>query len=1046
MTRGLKIRLVSSFSLVVMATSSRGETLAFPNAEGFGRFATGGRGGDVHIVTNLNDSGPGSLREGISNRTPGVPRTIVFAISGTIYLNSTLRIDDGDLTIAGQSAPGDGICLARYPIDPSDSSNVIIRFIRSRLGDVSGQENDAFTCRYADNVIVDHCSFSWSVDETASSYDNTNFTMQWCIVSESLRDSVHSKGNHGYGAIWGGMGATFHHNLLAHHDSRNPRFNGAQTHGTANELVDMRNNVIYNWRGNSTYGGQPADDGTPSHQNMINNYYKNGPATPSSNAVRYRILDPTENPLSTGGHYSLFHISGNHTTASGTVTNDNWNGGVQVISSSLFPSIRETNAFPTPAPLTQAAVDSYPLVLAHAGCNRPVRDSHDTRVTGEVAAGTFTYRGSKGNLPGIIDSQADVGGWPALQSSPAPPDGDADGMPDAWESARGLDPANAADRNIVNADGYTNLEIYLNELAAPAFPVPVIDVPPASVSVTEGQPFSLSVSASGPGTLTYQWLLDGDPVPAADSAIYQVASAGAADTGAYQVVVSNEYGSTTTETAQVSFDSQAPVITIDPATSSLDAGQSLSLGVAATGTLPLAYQWFRGERALDGETSPTLDLGAVVPTSAGPYHVVVSNPHGSTVSATAQVTVTETDALNHFATTFENDSIHASSPVLTPTSTNWYVMSSKNATASSITGAGELDLTMVVTSSGIIDSPALFATTPVGPQETGDRIRLRCTLRPSNVRALGIGLFRSGGSLPFSTLNNGQLSGGSSSHATGGTQQWTGYRFHLDQNYVDGPTLAIEGRPAQPGTTNASQSLIAPGTSSSAPTVDPLGAAVIPAFSWADGTTYTLTLELTMTSADAIALRATIHAGNDTSAAPLAEATATTTPAAVSSFDALAIGYRNRDSGSVSHLRASSVSVDLLHPTATVANPFEAYLAGHGMDPQSAFDGDDDRDGVITAFEFILGGNPRSADPGVLPRLSRNGDGWLFRFLEHIDTSSAFRSAVEKSGDLDVWTRLEHGTDGVSILRTPFDNTHDSIEVLLPAGPPAFLRLSAAPR
>ena len=542
-------KTLSLLSLVATPAAS-GQTLAFPGAEGFGRFASGGRGGEVYIVTNLNHSGAGSLRDAVANRTVGVPRTVVFAVSGTIYLNSTLRITEGDLTIAGQTAPGDGICLANYPIDPSNSSNVVIRFLRSRLGDVSGTENDAFSCRYATNVIVDHCSFSWSVDETASSYDNTNFTMQWCIISESLRDSVHSKGAHGYGAIWGGVGATFHHNLIAHHDSRNPRFNGARTHGTANELVDMRNNVIYNWRGNSTYGGEPTDTGLQARHNMINNTYKNGPAT-STGTSRYRILEPTRNSASTGPTLSLFHISGNHTTASATVTADNWNGGVQVIGSAEFPVMRVDTPFVVPPVVTQSAQGSFPLVLAHAGCRLPTRDTVDARVVSEVQNGTFTYRGSKGNSAGIIDSQADVGGWPTLASTPAPPDADSDGMPDAWETDRGLNPGDPADRNLTNAAGYTNLEVYLNELAAPAFPTPQLETQPVSQTVAIGAGFSLSVTATGVGTISYQWYRGADPVDGATASSVSVTASTPADAGQYTVAVTNDYGSVRSEAATI---------------------------------------------------------------------------------------------------------------------------------------------------------------------------------------------------------------------------------------------------------------------------------------------------------------------------------------------------------------------------------------------------------------------------------------------------------------------------------------------------------------
>jgi hypothetical protein len=1040
--------LLSLLAVLAATGGSPAQILAFPGAEGFGRLASGGRGGDVYIVTNLNDAGAGSLREGIANRTAGVPRTIVFAISGTIYLNSTLRINDGDLTIAGQSAPGDGICLAHYPIDPSGSSNVIIRFLRSRLGDTSGKENDAFSCRSANTVIVDHCSFSWSVDETATSYDNTNFTMQWCVISESLRDSLHSKGPHGYGAIWGGLGATYHHNLIAHHDSRNPRFNGARTHGTAGELVDMRNNVIYNWCGNSTYGGEPTDAGLPARHNMINNYYKDGPATPSG-ARRYRILDPTPNPASTGAEYSLFHIAGNHTTASATVSADNWDGGVQVIDPALLPGIRENNPFAMPAPVTQPAVDAYPVVISHAGCTRPARDTHDTRIVAEVTNGSFTYRGSKGDLPGIIDSQADVGGWPVLNSTAPPADGDADGMPDAWETARDLNPADPADRNATNPAGYTNLELYLNELAAPAFPFPAIGAQPEPVTIPTGQPFSLSVAASGIGTLTYQWLLDGNPIAGANTATYQVAAATLADTGSYSVIVTNEYGSSTSETAVVVLAEQPPTITTDPSSSSLDSGQSHSLMVSATGTTPLSYQWFRGERAIDGATAASLDLGSVTLETAGPYHVVVANSYGSEVSATAMLTVTQTDETTVFSTTFGSDTIHSASPAITPTATNWHVMSSKNATGSSVGGASGLDLTMTTTSSGVIDSPALFSGTPVAIPNLGERLRLRMTLQTTNVRALGIGLFHSAASSPYSTLDNGQLSGASSTEATGGTQVWNGYRCHLDQALGAGPTLAIEGRPTQPGTTNASQSVIAPGTSSSAPTIVPLAKTIASGFSWNDGSTYTLTFSVVRGEADALDLHATVHSGADTTASPLAETHAVTTETALAySFDALAVGFRNRDSGSVPHVHVSAVAVDHVAITATAAHPYEAFLAGHGLDPltDGLFDTDDERDGVANAFEFIHGGNPHLSDPAVLPRLLPDGPAWTLRFLEHIHTSSSFETFVESSGELETWTRLIDGSDGVSITRGPFDPSFDQVEVHLQTAAPIFLRLAATPR
>ncbi|MEO5914504.1 MAG: hypothetical protein ABIS50_09750 [Luteolibacter sp.] len=1042
------IRRTGVAFVCLAASAVHAQTLAFPNAEGFGRFASGGRGGEVYVVTNLNNSGAGSLREGVTNRAAGVPRTIVFAVSGTIYLNSTLRITQGNLTIAGQSAPGDGICLAWYPIDPSNSSNVIIRFIRSRLGDTSGNENDAFSCRYASNVIVDHCSFSWSVDETASSYDNTNFTMQWCMVTESLRDSVHSKGPHGYGAIWGGLGATFHHNLIAHHDSRNPRFNGSQTHGTDGEIVDMRNNVIYNWRSNSTYGGQPADDGTPAHQNMINNYYKSGPATPSTNAVRYRILEPTANPLSTGGQYSLFHISGNLTSASATVSSDNWNGGVQVISASLYPTIRAAAPVLTSIPVTQTALDAYPLVLAHGGCRLPVRDSVDTRVISEVQGGNFTYRGSKGNYPGIIDSQADVGGWPTLASTPAPADGDSDGMPDSWETAHSLNPAAAADRNTVDAAGYTNLELYLNELAASAFPIPQIGTQPQSQTVTAGAGFGLTVVASGTAPLAYQWYLGNSAIAGATAANYSVGASTAAHTGEYTVVVTNGYGSVRSAVASIVIDSQPPVITSGPVSLAVETGQAVAFSVTASGTLPIFYQWYRGERPVAGATDPILALGAATPAAAGPYHVVVSSPHGSATSATGTLTVTSVGKTDVFSSTFGTDTIHAASPIVSPTSTNWYVMSSKDARTSNIAGS-RLDLTMPTTTSGIVDTAALFSAAPLILADVGEMLRLRVLLSTTNVRTLGLGLYHSGGSPPYTGLINSQLIGGSSALATGGTQGWSGYRFHLDAGAA-GPAIALERRSTQPGTTNASQSVIAPGTSSSAPTVQSVGSGAVPGFSWADNATYALVFTLKRGVSDAFEITATLHAGSDPSAPAIGTATATTTGAAVAGgLDAMAIGYRNRDSSSVSHVRVSQVTVERIENVTTVSNSYEAFLLTHGLDPATTGfpTADPDRDGVANALEFILGGNPNIPNTSILPTLSFAA-GWHFRFLRHDDTTSTFIPAVESSTDLVTWNSLVDGVDGVMVIATPFDATHEQIDVHLPDAPEShrFLRLSAKPK
>lgn len=433
---------------------------AFPGAEGFGRFTTGGRGGAVVEVTNLDDNGPGSLRAAIN--TPGA-RTIVFRVSGTIELNSPLTINQGNVTIAGQTAPGDGICLANYTLSVN-ADNVIVRYLRSRMGDAYDQEADAFTARGVSHMIIDHCSFSWGIDEVASLYQNFNTSFQWNIISESFYLSIHDKGEHGYGGIWGGDSASFHHNLLVHHTSRNPRFNGARYEGNWNEHVDFRNNAIYNWGFNSSYGGEPSEvDGNQAHINLVNNYYKSGPAT-NFGAMKFRILQPSSN----GFGYSQWHVDGNYVYGYPDVTADNWQFGVQDVSQSVKDNIRVNQPFAFQMDSTHEARVAFEHVLANSGTVLPQRDAIDRRLVYETCTGTATYGGQYSTSPkGIIDTQSEVGGWPTLNSSTPPVDSDHDGMPDAWEQTRGLNPNDASDRNgDDDSDGYTNLEEYLNQLVA----------------------------------------------------------------------------------------------------------------------------------------------------------------------------------------------------------------------------------------------------------------------------------------------------------------------------------------------------------------------------------------------------------------------------------------------------------------------------------------------------------------------------------------------------------------------------------------------------
>ncbi|RRN77640.1 pectate lyase [Pseudoxanthomonas sp. SGD-10] len=434
---------------------------AFPGAEGYGKNTTGGRGGRVIKVTNLNDSGPGSLRAAVE---ASGKRIIVFEVSGNIKLNSRLQINNGDVTIAGQTAPGDGICIQDHEVNIS-ASNVIIRFMRFRLGDtnVATIESDAIWGRQRENIILDHCSMSWSIDEVASFYHNKNFTMQWCIISESMNNSGHSKGNHGYGGLWGGAPATFHHNLLAHHTSRNPRFDGGKRPGTGispygTDKVDYRNNVIYNWTGNSAYGGENGE------YNIVNNYYKAGPATTTNNR-KMRIVEVSrENNAEYAPGYGKFYITGNYVHGYSGVTADNWSGGGVALTSGLTQSmVQRTTPFPSSAIPEHTAEQAYNAVLAYGGASLK-RDAVDARIIKEVKEGTYTHKGSKTGLLGIIDTQKDVGGWPFLNTANAPVDSDGDGMPDNWEIANKLDPnkANANGRDLSTA--YDNIEVYINSI------------------------------------------------------------------------------------------------------------------------------------------------------------------------------------------------------------------------------------------------------------------------------------------------------------------------------------------------------------------------------------------------------------------------------------------------------------------------------------------------------------------------------------------------------------------------------------------------------
>ena len=442
--------LVAAMTIVFMACAGSADDgpLAFPGAEGFGRFAKGGRGGDVYHVTSLDDDGPGTLRDAV--KSANGPRTIVFDRSGTIELKSDLKIDKSFLTIAGQTAPGDGICIKDRTLSFRNVSHVIVRYIRVRLGDKNkepGDGPDAINTEDVDHLIFDHITSTWGIDGNHDLRRGKNFTLQWSIYAEALNLSLHKKGEHAMLASFRDLtgGISIHHNPFASSRDRHPTLAGSpRTRPDA--IADFRNNVIYNLSGATNLGNCQI--------NVINNYYRPGPNTPAGN---HPLATKTEKKEA----LKVF-LSGNYFEGSPEYTRDNWaavdfNRWIKnTYQQTTLEQTRVNAEFDVEKarPTTESAEGVYDLVLKSAGASH-VRDAADRRIVDGVMQRTNR----------LINSEEDVGGWPVLESKPAPKDTDRDGMPDDWETKNGLNPNDPQDRNgDRNSDGYTNLEEYLNSL------------------------------------------------------------------------------------------------------------------------------------------------------------------------------------------------------------------------------------------------------------------------------------------------------------------------------------------------------------------------------------------------------------------------------------------------------------------------------------------------------------------------------------------------------------------------------------------------------
>jgi hypothetical protein len=649
----------------------RPRQLAFPGAEGYGRFARGGRGGKVVHVTSIADYASsdtpvsGTLRYAIEQVTGA--RTIVFDVSGLITLQSKIIVNSPYITIAGQTAPGKGICVKKYTIGLSGAADVIVRNIRSRPGrtlqniTVSTYKNgttgtpvttpaavaiDGMGMQGSDHCIFDHCSISWTIDEAFSSRSAKNITLQRTLISEALNKALHpnyvfldqlDSEEHGFAASIGGDVGSFHHNLLAHCAGRNWSLaGGLDPSGFFSGRFDITNNVVYNWAFRSTDGG--------GHEvNFVNNYYKTGASTTMLFALnaQYDNFPGTQKYYFAGnvmpGRFdeSTQSLGYKQTASTGATLPANQTPPYQnFVGAPFFSSYVST----------QAATDAYKRVLSDVGCNQPLLDDHDLRVVNETLTGTTTYAGSVTGKAGLPDVESDVGGWEnyPVVNRDAGYDSDGDGMPDWWESAKGLNPnSTTGDFTEANTDptggGFTNLEIFLNWMAAPHLDCVqnssvALDLSQLTRGYTSGPVFAVS------GALNGTVALSGNGKTATFTP-----TAGFTGLASYNYTVTDSVGSTMSGSVNLRVVSagaaSAPTITTQPTSQTVIAGNPVAFTAAANGTPAPTFQWQKNSVAISGATNNAYTIPSVVAGDAGSYTVVATNSAGSATSNIGLLTV-----------------------------------------------------------------------------------------------------------------------------------------------------------------------------------------------------------------------------------------------------------------------------------------------------------------------------------------------------------------------------------------------------------------------